>query len=525
MVATGLAGDYHEPALLVVEGGQAGSPSDAIYIRTNPFGSPRQGHAGRNRPRVDTLSSTIEALMDVELLARVQFALTAAFHYLFPPLTIGLGVALVIMEVTWFRTGNMLYNHMARFWTRMFGLMFAIGVASGIVLEFEFGTNWATYSRYVGDIFGSALAAEGVFAFFLESGFLAILLFGWDRVKPTTHLIATILVCFGAHFSAVWIVVANSWQQTPAGYHIVGEGLDARAEITNFWEMLFNPSAMDRLVHTILGAWIAAAFLILSVSAYYLLKNRFREFATASMKIGLIMAAGATALQLASGDSSARIAAKYQPAKLAAMEGLYTTQPNAPLHLFGWVDTENGKVIGPAIPGLLSLLTHHDASKPVTGLDRFKPADRPPVQVTFQLFHLMVGLGMVMIAISWFGLFRWWRGTLFNTESRFSRMYLWLLVFAVLLPQIANQAGWFVAEIGRQPWIVYNLLRTSDGLSKAVSAQQVLFSLILFGCIYVLLFAMFIFLLDHKIRTGPGESGEDEVGAKRFVPGSETGEQ
>src|SRR5277367_5358262 len=225
--------------------------------------------------------------MDVLLLSRIQFAFTISFHYIYPPLSIGLGVALVLMEGLWLYTKDAQYHQMARFWTRIFGLTFAIGVASGIVMEFGFGTNWATYSRYVGDIFGSALAAEGIFAFFLESGFLAVLLFGWDRVGPKLHFFSTCMVCLGAHFSAVWIVVANSWQQTPSGFHIVGEGMHARAEVTDFWQVVFNPSMVDRLSHTICGAWQTGAFLVVSVSAWYLLKRKFVNFARAALRVGL----------------------------------------------------------------------------------------------------------------------------------------------------------------------------------------------------------------------------------------------
>ena len=212
--------------------------------------------------------------MDVLTLSRIQFGATIAFHYIYPPLSIGLGIMLVLMEGAWLKTGNNLYHQMARFWTKVFALTFAIGVATGIVMEFEFGTNWATYSRFVGDVFGSALAAEGIFAFFLESGFLAVLLFGWDKVGRKLHFFSTCMVALGAHFSAVWIVVANSWMQTPAGYHIVGEGMHARAEITDFWQLVFNPSMLDRLFHTICGAWCAGAFLVVSVSAWYLLKGK-----------------------------------------------------------------------------------------------------------------------------------------------------------------------------------------------------------------------------------------------------------
>jgi cytochrome d ubiquinol oxidase subunit I len=439
--------------------------------------------------------------MDVLTLSRIQFAATISFHYIYPPLSIGLGVMLVIFEARWLKTKNPLYHQLARFWTRVFALTFAIGVATGIVMEFEFGTNWASYSRYVGDVFGSALAAEGIFAFFLESGFLAILLFGWDKVGRGLHFFATCMVCLGAHFSAVWIVVANSWMQTPAGFHIVGEGLRARAEITDFWAMVFNPSSMDRLFHTLCGAWQAGAFLVVSVSAWYLLKQRHLEFARASLRAGLVVGLIASLLQLVSGHSSAQGVARNQPAKLAAFEGLYETTAHAPLTLFGWVD-ENSETIqgGAAIPGMLSWLTHGDASIPVVGLREFPPEDRPPVNVTFQLYHAMVAIGFGMIAVAALGLLYFWRGSLFER-----RWMLGLLVLSVLGPQLANQFGWFAAEMGRQPWIVYGLMRTSAGVSAVVTAEAVLASLILFTVIYLLLFAVFVYLLNDKIQHGPDD--------------------
>ena len=298
--------------------------------------------------------------MDVLTLSRIQFGATVAFHYIYPPLSIGLGLMLVLMEGTWLKTGKPLYHQMARFWTKVFALTFAIGVATGIVMEFEFGTNWATYSRFVGDVFGSALAAEGIFAFFLESGFLAVLLFGWDKVGRKMHFFSTCMVALGAHFSAVWIVVANSWMQTPAGYHIVGEGMHARAEVTDFWQVVFNPSMLERLFHTICGAWSAGAFLVVSVSAWYLLKGKYTEFARKSLKLGLAVALMASFLQAASGHISAQGVAKNQPAKLAAFEGLYNTTSNAPLVLAGYVDEKNERVVGITAPGLLSFLTHND---------------------------------------------------------------------------------------------------------------------------------------------------------------------
>ncbi len=439
--------------------------------------------------------------MDVLTLSRLQFAATISFHYIYPPLSIGLGVMLVIFEALWLKTKNPLYHQLARFWTRIFALTFAIGVATGIVMEFEFGTNWASYSRYVGDVFGSALAAEGIFAFFLESGFLAILLFGWDKVGRKLHFFATCMVCLGAHFSAIWIVVANSWMQTPAGFHIVGEGLKARAEITDFWAMVFNPSSMDRLFHTLCGAWQAGAFLVVSVSAWYLLKKRHLEFARASLRVGLVVSLVASLLQLVSGHDSAKGVAKNQPAKLAAFEGLYETRTNAPLTLFGWVDEKSETIQGGvAIPGMLSWLTHGDASKPVQGLRETPPENRPPVNLTFQFYHGMVAIGFGMIAVAALGFLYFWRGSLFE-----KRWMLWVLVLAVLGPQLANQLGWFAAELGRQPWIVYGLMRTSEGLSAVVQAEAVLGSLILFTVLYLLLFAVFVYLLNDKIQHGPDD--------------------
>jgi cytochrome d ubiquinol oxidase subunit I len=436
--------------------------------------------------------------MDVLTLSRIQFGATIAFHYIYPPLSIGLGVMLVIMEAAWLKTRKPIYHQMARFWTKVFALTFAIGVATGIVMEFEFGTNWATYSRFVGDVFGSALAAEGIFAFFLESGFLAVLLFGWDRVGRKMHFFSTCMVCLGAHFSAVWIVVANSWMQTPVGYHIVGEGMHARAEVTDFWQVVFNPSMLDRLSHTLCGAWQAGAFLVISVSAWYLLKKKHVNFARASLQISLTVALIASLLQLVTGHHSAQGVGKNQPAKLAAFEGLYQTTSNAPLVLLGWVDEKNEKVVGLEAPGLLSFLDHNDFHTPVTGLDAFRPEDRPPVTASFIFFHGMVGAGMATILISMLGCFFMWRGKLVE-----KRWFLWVLVFSVLGPQIANQMGWFAAEVGRQPWLVYGVMRTPEGLSAVVKANVVLTSLIMFTVIYFLLFAVFIYLLNDKIQHGP----------------------
>ena len=445
--------------------------------------------------------------MDVLTLARFQFAITIMFHYIFPVLSIGLGLVMVIMETLYLYTNDELYLKMTKFWTKVFALTFAIGVATGIVMEFEFGTNWATYSRYVGDVFGSALAAEGLFAFFLESGFLALLIFGWNRVGKKLHYFSNIMVCLGAHFSAIWIVVANSWMQTPAGYHIVGTGMDARAEIVDFWAMVLNPSSIDRLVHVILGCWLAGAFLVISVSAYYMLKNRYSEFAKRSMRIGLWIALVTCALQAYSGDRSGKIVAEYQPAKLAAMEALYHTEKGAPLTLFGIVNTKEEKLdYAIQIPKLLSYLSFSDPNAEVKGLDQFPKEDWPNVIAVFNTFRLMLMMWGCMFALAIVGMYLWKKKRLHE--------HPWVLkamVLSVVFPQIANQAGWYSAENGRYPWIVYGLLRISDGLSKAVTANQVLSSIILFTSVYLILFFLFIYLLNEKIKHGPddiSDSGE-----------------
>lgn len=436
--------------------------------------------------------------MDVEILARFQFALTIMFHYIYPPLSIGLGLLLVIIEAFYLKTRAQIYLQMAKFWTRIFALTFALGVATGIVMEFEFGTNWSTYSRYVGDVFGSALAAEGVFAFFLESGFLAIVLFGWSRVTPVFHFFSTTMVALGAHFSAIWIIVANSWMQTPAGFHVVGEGLRARAEIVDFWAMVFNPSSVDRLLHAVIGAWLAGAFLMISVGSYYLLKKKFEAFAERTLKIALVVGAIALILQALSGHSSAKGVAVNQPAKLAAFEGLYTTGKGAPLYLFGIPNSDEKTVTGLAIPKMLSYLAFGDTDAEVKGLDQYPRKDWPNVRAVFQTYHLMILMWTCMTMATIWAFFAWYKGHLLT-----NRLLLKVLAFSVLFPQIANQAGWVSAEMGRYPWIVQGLLRISEGLSKSVTANQVLGSIIMFGIVYAGLFVLFIYLLNEKITHGP----------------------
>lgn len=450
--------------------------------------------------------------MDIEILARLQFAFTVAFHYIYPPLSIGIGLIMVITEGVFLKTGNKDYEILTRFWIKIFALTFGIGVATGIIMEFEFGTNWAVYSRYVGDIFGSALAAEGLFAFGLESTFLGVLLFGWNRVKPWVHFLSTLGVFLGSMFSAVWIVVANSWQQTPAGYHIVGTGLNARAEVTDFWEMVFNPSSVDRIIHTWQGAILAGAFLVLSVHAYYIRKGRYVEISKKAFKIALVVATVFSFTQLFSGHSSANGVAENQPAKLAAMEGHFEKESAADLYLLGWVNKKDQKVTGIAIPGGLSYLVHQDFQAPMKGLNAFAEEDRPgQINAIFQFYHIMIAIGMILIGLTFYSSFLWWRGKLFETK-----WLLWIFSFAVVLPQIANQVGWFSAEMGRQPWVVYGQLRTSDAFSQEVSANQIVFSLVLFTVIYSLLLVLFLYSVNKKIKHGPYEELQKISKTKNF---------
>ncbi len=482
--------------------------------------------------------------LDVVFLSRVQFALTIMFHYLFPPLTIGMGVVLVYLEGMYLKTRDPLYETAARFWTGLFAVTFAIGVATGIVMEFQFGTNWAAYSRFVGDVFGSALAAEGIFAFFLESGFLAILVFGWDKVSAGVHFFAALMVSLGSMFSAVWIVVANSWQQTPAGHHVVQMMRDGkpwfvdgkpvmRAEIVDFWALVFNPSTINRLTHVWIGAWILGAFFIMSVSAWYLLKGRHVEFAKRSFTGALMLGAAASLLAAVSGDFNARMVARHQPAKLAAFEGHFTTGP-ADLTLFGVPDADAMRMrYNVAVPGGVSFFLDGDSESEVLGLDRIRPEDRPPVAISFWSFHVMVGLGMAFIILTLYASYLRWKDRLFD-----KRWLMWVFVFAVVGPFVANEIGWVAAEVGRQPWVVYppltveasgapvldaegyvtyqagQGLRTADGVSESVSGGQVLGSIAMFSVIYVLLFAVWVFVLDLKIKAGP-QAVEPPASSKR----------
>lgn len=448
--------------------------------------------------------------MDVALLARIQFAVTAGFHFLYPPMSIGLGLLMVIMKWMYIKTKNPLYDTLTKFWTKIFALTFGVGVATGVVMEFEFGTNWSQYSRVVGDIFGSPLAAEALFAFFLESTFLGVLLFGWKKVSDKTHFVATICVAFGATLSAFWIIVANSWMQTPDGYRLITDFKDGvevvtKAEITNFWAMVFNPSTIDRFSHVISASWITGSFFVLGISSWYIVKNKHIDFAKASIKVALPVAIFASLLQLATGHASAVTVTKYQPAKLAAFEGHFETAPGT-LYAFGFVDEANKKTYGLGMPGMLSWMVDFNSSTPIKGLNDFNQNDLPPIQLTFQTYHLMVAIGMFMILLLLIAAFLWWRGKLFENKWLF-----WVFIPALFLPHIASLTGWISAEVGRQPWVVQNILRTKDAISKVVSAEQIWFSLIMFTLVYIILGILFVFLVIRKVKHGPEELESEAV--------------
>jgi cytochrome bd ubiquinol oxidase subunit I len=449
--------------------------------------------------------------MDVVLLSRIQFALNIAFHYLYPPLSIGLSLIIVTIEAMYLKTKKPIYLQLTKFWVKIFALSFALGVATGLVQVFAFGTNWSRYSRFVGDVFGSALAAEGIFAFFLEAGFIGLMLFGWNRIQPKFHFLSSLCVALGAHFSAIWIIAANSWMQTPAGFKLIGQGQQMRAVVTDFWAMIFNPSFLDRLTHVIIGAWLTGSFMLLSISAYYLLKKRHLDFAQMGIKIGLGLSALLLILQLFSADSTARGVASHQPEKLAAMEGIYKTAAYTPMTLVGYVDSKDEQVKGLKIPGLLSLLIYRSPGKPVPGFDQFPKDDRPNVPAVFQFYHIMIYMWFLMALGVALGCLFWKRGSLINAK--------WtqrLLVGSIAFPYIANQSGWFTAEMGRQPWIVYKLLKTSQGVSPAIHQQQVAGSIIMFIFIYLLLFFLFLFLINRKIQHGP-ETLEETVNGSDLV--------
>ncbi len=435
--------------------------------------------------------------MDAIFLSRVQFGFTAFFHFLFPPLSIGLATIIVIMEYKYWRGRDPLYDQMARFWFKLFSIIFAVGVATGIAMEFQFGTNWSEYSVYVGDIFGAPLAAEGLLAFFLESTFMGLLLFGRDKIGRTMRFAASVLVAAGSTLSAFWIIAANSWMQTPTAYKVE----NGRAIMTDFGDAIFNPSTMPRFLHTVDAAWITGAFFVMGVSAYILLKGKNLEIAKKSLKIAVVFGLIAVLLQFVLGDAHSRQVAVTQPVKLAAFEGMWETQSRAPMNLIGFPDPQNEVThfdIG--VPGLLSLIVHRDVNAVIPGLKDFPAAERPLIQLTYWSYRLMIAAAGWLLLITMVGAYLLVRGKLYHC-----RVFLYALFFSTLIPVLVNELGWMAAEFGRQPWIVFGLLKTTQAASP-LPAYQVLISTLGFIVVYAALFVGVTYLIIREIRKKAGQS-------------------
>jgi cytochrome d ubiquinol oxidase subunit I len=454
----------------------------------------------------------MELLTDAVMLSRLQFAICVIFHFLFVPLSIGLGLFVALAETRYYKTKDPKDKAATRFWAKIFTTTFVIGVATGITMEFSFGTNWANYSRYVGDIFGAPLAAEALLAFFLESVFLGIVLFAREKISPKLYLVSTWLVWFGSALSALWILIANSWMQTPAGYRDLG----TKAEITDFWAAALNPSTVARYLHTVDSLLILGSFCVIAIGAYYLLRKRDTDYAKKFIKTGLVVGIITVILMLPFAHMQASVVAEQQPSKLAAMEGQWEDGP-APFTFFGWVDEETKTTVGPAIPGFTSLLASFDATTVYPGLNTTEnpvtfgsqypgvKADsyqggNPPVNLVFQAYHIMVALYLLLVIwliIAGLAL----KGA--NKGKKPSKAALYLLVFGPLVPFIAIQAGWMVAEVGRQPWVVFDLLLTADAVSSVVTAPEIIITILLFLVFYVVLFVAWLRIVLGQIKKGP----------------------
>ncbi len=435
--------------------------------------------------------------MDAVLLSRIQFAVAAGFHFLFPPTTFGLTLIIFILESLYLKYGDEVYRRVSDFLIKILALVFVLGTASGITLEFSFGTNWSNYSRVVGDIFGAPLAAEGVFAFFLESMFLGVLVFGRNRVSKKLYWWSSFFVFFGSHLSGLWIIIANSWMQTPAGYKMEG----GVARLTNFFEAAINHSTVIRYIHTIAAGWVTGSLLVAAIAAYYLLKKVHVEEAKLLFRKAFAVFAIVSILQLFLGHFHSVQVATYQPEKLAAYEALWNSERGAPLALFGFPHGGKQKTylyIG--IPKLLSFLIHFDANAEVKGLNEFPEDERPPVFLPFVSYHIMILLGLWFIALAIWGLVK-------GKKAAESPALLKAVLYSVPLPYIANTFGWIAAEVGRQPWAVYKIIKTKDAASVVVPAGQVAFTLLFFIVIYTLFLVVGIHFLKKIVRKGPAAEG------------------
>jgi cytochrome bd ubiquinol oxidase subunit I len=442
--------------------------------------------------------------MDAMFLHRIHFGFTITFHYLFPQLTMGLALLIVVLKTIAIRNHDERYNQAARFWGRIFAVNFLIGVVTGIPMEFQFGTNWSQFSRTTGGVIGQPLAMEGVFSFFLESAFLGLFLFGEKRLTPWKHWGAAFLVFVGSWISGFFIIVTNAWMQHPVAYRILPNGV---YEVTSFWELLTNPWALLQYAHNMSGAVITAAFVMSSVGALYLLESKFTEYGKTFLRVAVIAGFIACVAQIfPTGDLHGRYMAKHQPAAVAGMEGLFSSQVGAPIVLIGQPNEESQTIDNPiAVNDVLSFLIYGTTKAEVQGLDHFPRDQWPgPLPLLFYAYHIMAGLGTYFVLIMAIAAFLLWRGKLFET-----RWALWPLLLSFPLPYIANTAGWMTAEMGRQPWVVYGLIRTSEGYSKYVSSGNSLFTLLGFMGLYTVLSILFVVLVYRIIYEGPASEASN----------------
>src|SRR5712671_3659457 len=437
--------------------------------------------------------------MDSALLVhRLHFAFTATFHYLFPQLTMGLALLIVVLKTIGLRRQDEAYNRAAKFWARIFGINFVLGVVTGIPMEFQFGTNWSHFSRFAGGVVGQTLAMEGVFSFFLESAFLGLFLYGEKRLSARAHWWSAMAVFVGSWLSGFFIIVTDAWMQHPVGY---AKAADGSLQLASFWELLLNPWAWWQYAHNMGGAVSTGAIVMASVGAFYLLWGKFEAHGRIFVRVGVIAGLIFSVLQLfPTGDGQGRMIALHQPVTLAAMEALFVSQPGAPLVILGQPNVEERKIDNPLeVPKALSFLTYKAWKANVQGLDAFPPDLWPQnVALLYYSYHIMVGLGTIFIAIMLVAVLLLWRGKLFS-----ARWMLWILMLALPFPYIANTAGWMTAELGRQPWLVYGLMRTADGYSKMVSAGNGMFTLLGFFGMYTVLGILFLFLVRREIEHGP----------------------
>ena len=437
-------------------------------------------------------------MTDAVMAARWQFAFTIMFHYLFPVLTIGLGVLIAVLKTAELRTGHRDYGVAARFWAKLFAITFATGVVTGIPMEFQFGTNWARFSHFAGPVVGQTLFMEGVFAFFAESSFLGVFLFGEKRVSRGLHWLSSVMVALGAVVSAYFIVATNAWMQNPVAYRVV----DGRAELTSLWGLLGNPYLRWQFPHVISGAMVVGATVMAGIGAFYLLAGRHAPFGRMFVRVGVIAGILFSLTSLfPTGSLQGENVARLQPAKMAAMEGLFESQERAGMAIIGMPDTEKKELMDAiVVPGVLSWLIYGDFRARVTGLNDIPADQHPPVEIVYYAYHIMVGLGTLLIALFGVSAFLLWRGRLFETRG-----ILWLLMLAMPFPYIANHAGWIVAEVGRQPWVVYGVQRTAMASSLNVTAGMTYFTLFGFMGLYALVGMLYLLLFFRIVTKGPEE--------------------